>query len=348
MFTNKPVYFTRSLPEGIINQVEVDITTQRILVEAEKLGVQWEILPDSDMIELSYRNNVQRFCGRSPNISTYEGIQSCRDKQLCKAVLKRAGLEVMPGFVINKEDADERVESIWNALQKPLVLKPVSGGHGRGIEVGLNNFSDCLDKVHQYFENPLYKGGLILEEMFFGTEYRIMVTQNKVLAIMERIPAHIIADGTHSIKELVEIENLNPLRNISQLLYPHITLNSCSLDLIKEQNFTLTSIPEKNKLIKLQKVSNIMAGGVAIDRTDEVHDSVKELALKAIKAIQGLAWTGIDFMTKDINAPQVKGGYAFIEMNSAPEFDMHDLPMQGKSREVTKEFIYLMFPELRS
>lgn len=349
MFIPKPIYFTRSLPEGVIQQEELDpfLSAQMILDEAKKLGIGIEIIPDTDIIQLAYKGNVQSFRNRVPGPTTYIGRETCYDKQLCKIMLQRAGLAVAPGYTVYETDSDERIMSIWQDLQKPLVLKPAKGTHGNGVEIGLNDFSDCVKKIRAYFRDPQYPGTLILEEMFVGREYRILASKEKVVAILERIPAHVIGDGQHTIDELLQIENKNPLRNISEFLYPHISLDAVSLQLLAQQKLTRESVPSKDQHVQLQKISNIMAGGVAIDRTDEAHESVKEIALQAVRAIPGLSWTGIDFMTTNLSIPQLQKGYIIIEMNSSPEFAMHDLPMQGKPRDVTREFILTMFPELR-
>ena len=347
MSTHSPIYFIRSLPEGIAQHEEVSISIKRILEEAEKLGITWEILPDTDTIRLTHKDNVQIFRDRVPSTTTYIADQICYDKQLCKIILKKAGLEVIPGFFICREDTDVWIRSMWDALQKPVVLKPNKGSRGKGVIMNITDFSECLENIHKYFKSPLYTGGLILEEMFVGTEYRIIATPEKVVAVMERIPAHVIGDGEHTIEQLIEIENKNPMRNISHIIYPLLALNDTSYKLLAEQKLNSKSVPEKGQHVALQIISNIMAGGVAIDRTDEIHESVKRIAVEAVRAIPGLSWTGIDFITKDIYGPQSKGSYAIIEMNSAPEFDMHDMPMQGKPRDVTREFLFLMFPELR-
>lgn len=346
MFRSRPLYYTRSLPEGIIQKEEVSISTQLILHEAEKMGIKWEIISDTDVIELTYQSIVRSFRSRMPFATSYFGAKVCNDKQLAKMLLNRAGLKTVPGFAIYENDSDDRIVSMWTSLKKPLVLKPAQGSYGGGVEIGLMQVSQCLEKIHEYFKKPLFEGGLILEEMFVGSEYRILATKEKVVAVMERVPAHVIGDGDHTVEELIEIENKNPLRNISETLYPHISLDHTSHELLTQQHLTPTSIPSKGQLVRLKKVSNIKAGGIAIDRTDIIHPSVKELALQTVNAIPGLGWVGIDFMTTDIQQPQTEQGYIIIEMNCAAEFDMHDIPMQGIPRGAAKEFLYLMFPEL--
>ena len=86
-------------------------------------------------------------------------------------------------------------------------------------------------------------------------------------------------------------------------------------------------------------------GGDSIDLTDETHDSVKEICLKAINAIPGLELGGVDFMTEDISAEQKEGTYAILEINDTPGPDIHDFPYKGKNRHAGIEFLKILFDE---
>ena len=115
---------------------------------------------------------------------------------------------------------------------------------------------------------------------------------------------------------------------------------------LAKQNLTLDSIPAAGQHVQLRSVSNIMQGGDSIDMTDLVDPSVKEIALRAINAVPGLGFAGVDFMTKDITQPQSEGTYIIIEINSSPGLCIHEHPYEGKRRFTDREFLYVMFPEL--
>src|SRR5690606_19949911 len=101
------------------------------------------------------------------------------------------------------------------------------------------------------------------------------------------------------------------------------------------------------KQVFLRQNSNISTGGDSIDVTDIAHPSVSEIALRAMKAFPGLAFAGIDFMTRDITQPQTQDTYTIIEVNTSPGFCIHDDPYQGENRHVAREFLYILFPKLR-
>ena len=51
----------------------------------------------------------------------------------------------------------------------------------------------------------------IVERYLPGADYRLLVVGNRLSAAARREPAQVVGDGTHTVAELVEIENKNPL-----------------------------------------------------------------------------------------------------------------------------------------
>ncbi|MFC1623354.1 hypothetical protein ACFL16_03045, partial [Patescibacteria group bacterium] len=80
---------------------------------------------------------------------------------------------------------------------------------------------------------------------------------------------------------------------------------------------------------------------------DDVHPKVKELAVSIIRAVPGLPYAGIDFMTLDITKDPDEVGYAVIELNASPMLSMHCIPYEGKERNVQAEIVDMAFPETR-
>ena len=117
---------------------------------------------------------------------------------------------------------------------------------------------------------------------------------------------------------------------------------------LQSQNLTLDSVPAKDDRIFLRLNSNISTGGDSLDVTDSVHPSVIEIAKRAVAAFPGLAFAGIDFMTKDITAEQTPGSYVIVEVNESPGYSIHDQPYEGKNRHGAYEFLCVLFPELRA
>ena len=119
-------------------------------------------------------------------------------------------------------------------------------------------------------------------------------------------------------------------------------------ELLKKQNKNLSSIPEKDEIVYLRPNSNISTGGDSYDVTSLVNPKVKKLAVKIIRSIPGLAYAGIDYLTKDITAEPTKRNYIIIEVNDSPMISMHHVPYIGKQRNVAGEIIDMIFPETKT
>ena len=55
---------------------------------------------------------------------------------------------------------------------------------------------------------------MIVETYVAGNDYRCLVIGGKVAAIAERVPASVIGDGEHTIRQLVDNDNADPRRGI--------------------------------------------------------------------------------------------------------------------------------------
>src|SRR5690625_5159978 len=122
-----------------------------------------------------------------------------------------------------------------------------------------------------------------------------------------------------------------------------IKIDSELKDMLTRQNYTLNSIPKKDKLVLLKSKNNISSGGDPVDITDEVSDKIKRIAIEAIKAIPALQSAGVDLMVNENEDTAV-----VIEINSQASIRSHLYPIYGEPRDVPSKLIDLYFPETRN
>jgi cyanophycin synthetase len=224
------------------------------------------------------------------------------------------------------------------------VLKPLDGNHGRGVCLDLTS----EDAVRDSFATAAAESrdGLVLVERFItGKDYRILVIDKRVAAVAERVPAHVIGDGEHTVSELVEIANADPRRGIGhEKVLTRIPINALTLETLARQAFALDSIPAAGQHVWLQQTGNMSTGGTSIDRTDDIHPDNAEIARQAAMVV-GLDVAGIDFIIPDIARSVRETGGGIVEVNAGPGFRMHTHPTEGHPRRVGRAVIDMLFPD---
>lgn len=337
-------------PKGLTKNKNVSNSSRLILKEADALGIKWEIIPGTQIINLSYNGKTQSFYHQVPAATTALAKYACNNKQITNNLLTHAGINVPKGYRINRKHTNKYLKEIYDDLQKPLVVKPSDGTWGENITVNINTYQQYLKAIEVALSYSSKKNtAIIVEEMFPGTEYRVLATKEKVIGVLYRRPASVVGNGKDTIKKLIKQKNQEEIRGIkgSDKSHLKIRIDKRLKKYLHDQELSLDVVPKKGERIFLRRVSNISQGGDALDYTDKVHPSVKEISLRAINAIPGLAFAGIDFMSRDITKPQTADNYVIIEINDSPGFDIHDYPYKGENRHTAREFIYLMFPEIK-
>ncbi|NCN03898.1 MAG: hypothetical protein GW942_02390 [Candidatus Pacebacteria bacterium] len=337
-------------PEGLKKSKNVSNSSHLIIKEAEKFGVDWKIIPGTQIVTLNYHGQEKSYYHQIPTTTTALAVYATKNKKITSNLLQQGGISVPRGYRIRRDHNNDSLMEVFNILQKPIVVKPTDGTWGENISLNITTpeqYFEAVDLALAYSQKK--KTGVIVEEMFSGDEYRVLCTRDKVIGILKRVPANVVGNGKDSIKKLIQEKNKEEIRGSkgSDKSHLRIMIDKSLKKYLAEQELDLDTVLQKGNQVFLRKVSNISQGGDAYDYTDIAHPSVKEIALKAINTIPGLAFAGIDFMSSDITKKQTKDDYVIIEINDSPGFDIHDIPYQGKNRHAAREFLFLIFPELR-
>ena len=146
-------------------------------------------------------------------------------------------------------------------------------------------------------------GRIVVERYLAGKDYRILVVDKRVVAVAERVPAHVVGDGVLTVGELVEIANADPRRGIGhEKVLTRIPVNERTLETLARQGLALDSVPDAGQHVRLQQTGNMSTGGTSIDRTDEIHPVNAEIARQAAMII-GLDVAGVDMIAPISPAP---------------------------------------------
>ncbi|RUT79135.1 bifunctional glutamate--cysteine ligase GshA/glutathione synthetase GshB [Ancylomarina longa] len=317
---------------------DLELSSQLLMKAALRRGVEFNILDRSEnFISLTKGNKTEYIMQATrTSLDNYSSVLMMENKLVTKKILESADIRTPQGFDYREILPASSDFDLFEG--KGIVVKPKSTNFGLGITILKENNNEEIYKraVNIAFEHD---SSILIEEFISGKEYRFFVIQDRVYGILHRVPANVKGDGKKSIRELVEIKNQDPLRGRGyHTPLEKIRLEEAEQIFLKGQGFDFESIPSANQIVYLRENSNISTGGDSIDFTDDIHESYKEIAVNAAKAL-GVQITGLDMMIDNVSQPAGKDNYAIIEMNFNPAIHIHCFPFKGKNRLLNEKIL---------
>lgn len=315
-------------------------STQAILDEAASRDIPFIRLNEASLVQLGWGRYQQRIRATMTSKTSSLAVDIAGDKDMTRQLLAAAGLPVPRGEVVL---TDLEAVAAAKRIGFPVVTKPLDGNHGRGVGLDLRTERDVKAGFRRALKEAR-RGQVVVESFVTGNDYRVLVVGGRMVAVAERVPAHVIGDGEHTVAELVEITNRDPRRGIGhEKVLTKIKVDEAAVALVKKQGFAMDDVPPADAFVKLVSTGNMSTGGISIDRTWEAHEENVEVAEEAARVV-GLDVAGIDFLAPDITRPVRETGGAIVEVNAAPGFRMHTHPTEGEPQYVAKEVVDLLFP----
>lgn len=313
-------------------------STSAIVEEARLRGIPFIRIGKGSILQLGYGKYQKRIEATITENTSCISVDISCDKIVTKELLYDAGISVPEGG-----DARDYPGALAIARQLgyPVAVKPHNGNQGKGVS--LNVSSDSELKI-AYETAAALSEKVIVERHITGKNYRVLVVGDNVAAVAERLPVSVIGDGVNSIRELINIENRNPLRGDGhEKPLTKIKTDQCIEMVLGRQGIDLDYIPEKDEIVIVRENGNLSTGGSAVDKTDKIHPQVSMTAVRAAGII-GLDIAGVDITTTDISKPLHATGGAVIEVNAAPGIRMHHYPSKGNPRNVARSVVDMLFP----
>ncbi len=313
-------------------------STRSIVDAAVKRGMPFLRLDDLNLVQLGYGANAKKIQATIASTTRFLGVEIAGNKDTTKAILGFHGIPVPGGDVTR--DVEEGLR-IANRIGWPVVVKPLDASHGRGIVTNIRTEEEFRTAFEDAKE---YRNSIIIERFLPGRDFRLLVIDHKFIAAAERVPAHVIGDGTHTIEQLVDLANEDPRRGFGhEKVLTRIKIDGATERLLHLRGMTRESVPEAGELIHLKTTANLSTGGTSVDITDRVHPTNIEMA-ERISRLVDLNIAGIDVVAPDLETPVVENGGGIVEVNAAPGFRMHTAPTIGKPRPVGEAVVDMLFP----
>ncbi len=319
--------------------VRLGPSTGSIVHAAAARGIPFRRLTEGSLVQFGWGSRSRRIQAAEIDRTGAIAETIAQDKQLTKRLLDAAGVPVPQGRpVTDAEDA-------WLAMQEigsAVVIKPQDGNQGKGVTVNIETRDHLMIAYKAARE---ISEEVLIERFVPGHDFRLLVVGNKLVAAARREPPHVVGDGVHTVRQLVEQVNSDPRRGDGHATsLTKIRFDEIALARLAVQGFQADSVPATGIRVVLRNNANLSTGGTATDVTDEVHPEVAARAIAAAQMI-GLDIAGVDIVCETMQKSLEQQGGAIVEVNAAPGLRMHLTPSFGKGRAVGEAIINNMFPE---
>ena len=315
-------------------------STQSLVNAADERDIPWIRLNQNSLVQFGHGKFQKRIQATITSETRHIAVEIACDKEDTHKLLNDLGLPVPQQELVY--NARQAVSSATR-IGFPVVLKPLNANHGRGVSINL--VTD--EAVRDAFEHALGVGtsrAVIVESFITGFDHRMLVVNNKLVAVAKRVPGHVKGDGKNTIEQLVDIVNSDPRRGIGhEKVLTQLEFDKAAEQHMADAGYTRQTVLADGEILFLRSTANLSTGGTAIDLTDIVHPDNRKMAIRAVSAV-GLDVGGVDFLTDDISQSYKDIGGAIVEVNAAPGFRMHVAPSEGKPRDVAGAVMDMLFP----
>lgn len=302
---------------------------------ADKLGIQYEIIVKGLMAKFMTKNSNENRIKSWFIINTVTPLNSvpsgtiAKRKYLTNLVLSKARIPVPKQAKI--KSIEELIE-FYNKY-KNIVIKPSQAIGGHGVSILPQNIDEVNTAFKSAYNASKSKGDVkvLAEEFIKGDNYRVLVVKDRIIGVVRRMPAKVIGNGTSTIKELVELENL---KRKERFLHS-IPIDQETEKKLSHEGKNLNSIPKLNEIVILRFNANLTTGGTTEECGDEICQYYKDLCINAVKEC-GMQFGGVDLITPNITK---ECKCAINEINYNPGLRPHYKPDSGKVVDVALEIM---------
>ena len=318
--------------------VRLGPSTGAIVDAAVARGIPYRRLTEGSMVQFGWGSQQRRIQAAETDSTSAIAEAIAQDKDLTKTLLLAVGVPVPIGRPAkNLEDA-------WAIAQKiglPVVLKPLDGNQGKGVTVNIFERS----AFDQAYATAAHYGDVLVEKFLPGSDYRLLVVGNQLIAAARREPPLVVGDGVFSVRELVAQVNADPRRGDGHATsLSKIKFDDIAIVCLKSQDLNPDAVPEKGRRVVLRNNANLSTGGTATDVTDDVHADVAARVVAAAQMV-GVDVCGVDVVCESVLRPLEEQNGGVVEVNAAPGLRMHISPSFGKGRAVGKAIIDQLYPD---
>lgn len=278
-------------------------------------------------------------CSIDRSTSEYDsamGMKLSHNKAVCARLLRQAGLPAPEHEIVTSIDDAKKVVS---RIGWPVVIKPLDLDRGEGVSVDIGD-QNSLEHGYACAQKASGTDRVLIERQVPGVCHRVLVVDGQLLYVIKRLPASIVADGVHSITELIA------RKTVAQRCLPPwrrediAPLDGLARVALSAAGYGEASIPAAGVNVPLRRIESTQWGGTYVDVTEKIHPE-NIMAAVATARLFRLHVAGIDIISPDISQPWHENGAIINEVNYSPHIGSNEV-----SRKYLSQFLYLLNPNL--
>jgi D-alanine-D-alanine ligase-like ATP-grasp enzyme len=294
---------------------------------AKRRGIHVKMInpdPDLPIFDLSKAGKTLRCFNALTDLVGAATFHLVNNKRACHAWLTAQRIPVPAQLAY----CDAKHEAAVAFLQQyaPIVVKPCMQWGGRGVSMGVRT-PDELQAAVRFART--YEADVILEETVPGDDLRVILAGGKLAAAIRRMPAAVVGDGKHTVRQLILRQNAERRKNDPSNQIPWNAETRRNLVELKQ---CPDDVPKLGEIVRVRLTNNYHTGGTVEVVTDQVPRRALALAERIAKALN-IPLVGVDFLID----PATKR-MTVIEVSP----DLAISPPEGEV--VAERFLDVLFP----
>jgi cyanophycin synthetase len=249
------------------------------------------------------------------NVTAYRWID---DKFLLKSFFLEHQIPVPKG---GKAWSARQALDIFHTLEKPVIIKPRHGSHGRHTSTHIYSEEQCREA---FAIASVLCQCVIVEEQLTGSVYRGTYVNGRIVGILRGDPPRVVGDGVSNVRELVVTKNANRLPRVAEVF-----IDEKCITFLDRQMLTPESVLISGAAIDLSEKIGLAYGGHTAEMIPQTHPALLT-ALNRAGQLLNVPVVGFDFIIQDVVTDPSAQRWGIIEANAEPFIDLHEKPIDGE------------------
>lgn len=272
-----------------------------------------------ELLTLSDGQRRHAFFRLLGDATSREASAICESKPQTRQRWQAAGVAIPPGGVVTPGEGGQGLARLLGRYPRArFVLKPVDGSLGQGVQRDLSA-AEVRAAVRRA-ERPL-----LLELAIPGTEFRVHVVGERVVAAVIRRPASVVGDGRHTLEALIRDKEAARRRHSEYADHAEL-LDDYARRFLQAAGRALDAVPAAGERVFVSDIADTHRGGDLIEGQAQLSAAIGAQCVAACRAL-ALPNAGLDLIVSRDGAGRPKA--VFLEANQNPYIRHLSCPLPG-------------------